>query len=160
MNSKQHKQKKRREAKTWLKKGFRLSRVLATGPLPGCSPAFLLPCLLARSLACSLACLLACLLACSLARLLACSLAGLHACIPACLVTCVVTCLPCSGASFRVQVFFGYLFWLFLVFVWFYVRGCCKNCKSHKDETNAEAAIGLFWVFFWVLPSWVIQTVQ
>ena len=29
------------------------------------------------------------------------------------------------------------------------MRGCCKNCKSHKDETNAEAAIGLFWVFLW-----------
>ena len=32
----------------------------------------------------------------------------------------------------------------FLGIFWFYVRGCCKNCKSHKDETNAEAAIGLF----------------
>ena len=48
-------------------------------------------------------------------------------------------------AKHGVQVFFGIFFGYFL----FYVRGCCKNCKSHKDETNAEAAIGLFWVFFW-----------
>ena len=47
-------------------------------------------------------------------------------------------------------VFFGF----FGVFFGFYVRGCCKNCKNHKDETNAEAAIGLFWVYFLVLPSW------
>ena len=66
-----------------------------------------------------------------------------------------------TAKSFQgVQVFFGHFFGFFWVFVWFYVRGCCKNCKSHKDETNAEAAIGLFWVFFWVLPSWVMQTVQ
>ena len=46
-----------------------------------------------------------------------------------------------------VQVFGG-IFWLFFGIFWFYVRGCYKNCKSPKDETNAEAAIGLFWVFF------------
>ena len=28
------------------------------------------------------------------------------------------------------------------------MRGCCKNCKSHKDETNAEAAIGLLFGYF------------
>ena len=66
---------------------------------------------------------------------------------------------PIVGSRFL----FGY-FWVFFGFFWgifwFYVRGCCKNCKSHKDETNAEATISLFWVFFWVLPSWVMQTVQ
>ena len=60
----------------------------------------------------------------------------------------------------RVQVFLGYIFLFFFGIFWFYVRGCCKNCKSHKDQTNAEAAIGLFWVIFLVLPSWVMQTVQ
>ena len=54
--------------------------------------------------------------------------------------------------------FFGVF--VLVLFFWFCVRGCCKNCKSHKDETNAEAAIGLFGVFFLVLPSWVMQTVQ
>ena len=39
---------------------------------------------------------------------------------------------------------FWVYFWVFVGIFWFYVRGCCKNCKSHKDETNAEAAIGLF----------------
>ena len=62
--------------------------------------------------------------------------------------------------SSRVQVVFGYFLVCLGYFFGFYVRGCCKNCKSHKDETNADAAIGLFWVFFLVLPSWVMQTVQ
>ena len=44
--------------------------------------------------------------------------------------------------------FFWVVVLFFFAFFWFYARGCCKNCKSHKDETNAEATIGLFWVFF------------
>ena len=48
------------------------------------------------------------------------------------------------GIEDGVQVSFWYFFSFFSVFFWFYVRGCCKNCKSHKDETNTEAAIGLF----------------
>ena len=52
-----------------------------------------------------------------------------------------------SDKDLGVQVFLGN-FWLFGIF-WFYVRGCCKNCKSHKDETNAEAAFGLFLGIFW-----------
>ena len=48
--------------------------------------------------------------------------------------------------------FFLGFFWFFRgYFFGFYVRGFCKNCKSHKDETNAEAAIGLFG-YFLVLP--------
>ena len=42
---------------------------------------------------------------------------------------------------------FFFVYW-FLGIFWFYVRRCCKNCKSHKDETNAEVAICLFGVFF------------
>ena len=55
---------------------------------------------------------------------------------------------PSFPPCIRVQVFLGY-FLFFLGIFWFYVRRCCKNCSSHKDETNAEPANGLFWVFFW-----------
>ena len=54
----------------------------------------------------------------------------------------------CKIDSAGSRFFWGISFGFCWVFFWFYVRGCCNNCKSHKDETNAEAAIGHFCVLF------------
>ena len=37
------------------------------------------------------------------------------------------------------------------IFVWFSVRGYWKSCRSHKDGTDAEAAVGFLGFFGFVL---------
>ena len=58
-------------------------------------------------------------------------------------------------------VFLGISFVVFLCFFWCSVPGYWKKCRGHKDGTNAEAAVGFFFGYmFLVLCSlWQLQNV-